>query len=399
MYVFDYSRRIKRFQDSLKSEGVGCAIVIHPANIRYLTGFWGYAARAEYFEPRRIICVVVPQTGRPLLVVPKIELTFAQAATDGLDLQIEHHCEVSVPGERKDGWGIVREFIERTAFRNEPVSVEKAILSPRSYAPIEEYLDGFRLVESSEVLERHRSVKDPVEVRLHRACGHLAAEMFEVQLAAVKEGGYREYEVAMKGWAHTVHACAACIQSETPNKHHVDSPIGMSAQILTSGPRLNRAHGIASTRMIEATDLVAVDLCRVPFLLGLRTGFGRIIAQRPLTSTEEDINASIRRAYDSALEVCRPGAIASDVNQVVTDSLVGAGLGPYIVHGCGRTFGVEAEIKLAEGNTKKLEADMIVSIEPSVYMDGFQSRIESSFRITDGKPELLTPVHEGMICI
>ena len=105
------------------------------------------------------------------------------------------------------------------------------------------------------------------------------------------------------------------------------------------------------------------------------------------------------RAYDAALEVCRPGAVASDINQVVTDTLVSAGLGPYIVHGCGRAFGFEMEIKFQEGNTRTLEADMVVSIEPSVYMDGFQSRIESSLRITHDKPELLTPIHEGMIRI
>jgi Xaa-Pro dipeptidase len=399
MYIFDHEKRIKRYQDSLKAEGVGCAVVMLPANVRYLTGFWGYAARAEYFEPRRLLCVVVPQRGRPLLVVPKIERTFAQAATEGLDLQIEHHCEVSVKGERKDGWGIVREFIAQLGGLNEPVSVEKPHLTVRAYRALEEGLEGLRLVESSEAIERHRAIKDPIEIKLHRASGLLAAEMFEVELAAIKEGGYREYEVALKGWEHNVKACACCIQSETPNKHHVDSPIGMSAQLLTSGPRLNRAHGTASTRMIERSDIVAIDLCRVPFLLGFRTGFGRVIAQRSLTSAEKDIDAAVKKAYDAALEVCRPGAVASDVNQVVTDTLVDAGLGPYIVHGCGRTFGVEAEMKLSEDNRRMLEADMIVSIEPSIYMDGYQSRIESTFRITPDKPELLTPIREGVILI
>lgn len=399
MYIFDHEKRIRRYQDSLKAEGVGCAVVMQPANVRYLTGFWGYATRAEYFEPRRLLCVVVPQRGRPLLVVPKIERTFAQAATNGLDLKIEHHCEVSVDGERKDGWGIVREFIAQTGFQSEPVSVEKASLTARSFRALEEGLDGLRLIESSDTIERHRSVKDPVEIEVHRASGHLAARMFEVELAAIKEGGYREYEVAMKGWAHNVEACAHCIMSETPNKHDVDSPIGMSAQLLTSGPRLNRAHGTASTRMIERSDIVAIDLCRVPFLLGFRTGFGRVVAQRPLTSTEEDINAIVKKSYDAALDLCRPGAVASDINQAVTDTLVSGGLGPYIVHGCGRTFGVESEMKLSEDNKRTLEADMIVSIEPSVYMDDYQSRIESTFRITHGKPELLTPIHEGVIRI
>lgn len=59
MYIFDHKKRIKRLQESLKIAGTGTAVVVLPSNIRYLTGFWGYAARAEYFEPRRLICLVV----------------------------------------------------------------------------------------------------------------------------------------------------------------------------------------------------------------------------------------------------------------------------------------------------------------------------------------------------
>lgn len=168
--------------------------------------------------------------------------------------------------------------------------------------------------------------------------------------------------------------------------------------MLTSGPRLSRAHGTASTRMIEPSDMVAIDLCRVPYLLGYRTGFGRVIAQRPLTSAEEDINAVVKKAYDAAVDICRPGVPASDLDVVVRDTFMSAGLGPYMMHRCGRTLGSESpEIPIAEGNQRALEADMIISIEPSIYMDGFQSRIESTFRITDEKPELLTPIHEGLI--
>jgi Xaa-Pro dipeptidase len=398
MYKFNHEKRILRFQESLKAEGVGFAVVMRPANVRYLTGFWGYATRAEYFEPMRLLCVVVPQQGRPLLVVPKIERSFAEAATDGLDIQIESHVQWSSPGERRDSWGIVRDFLVKSGGQNKSVSVERPHLTDKAYRALEEGLEGYSLVESSEAIERHRDIKDPDEIKLHRACGHLAAQMFEVELAAIKEGGYREYEVALKGWEHNVRACAACIQDETLNKHYVDSPIGPGAQLLTSGPRLSRAHGTASTRMIEPSDMVAIDLCRVPYLLGYRTGFGRVIAQRPLTSAEEDINAVVKKAYDAAVDICRPGVPASDLDVVVRDTFMSAGLGPYMMHRCGRTLGSESpEIPIAEGNQRALEADMIISIEPSIYMDGFQSRIESTFRITDEKPELLTPIHEGLI--
>ena len=47
MYEFDYAGRTRRFQNVLAAKGVGCGIVTKAANVRYLSGFWGYASRAE----------------------------------------------------------------------------------------------------------------------------------------------------------------------------------------------------------------------------------------------------------------------------------------------------------------------------------------------------------------
>jgi Xaa-Pro dipeptidase len=400
MYEFDFAGRLSRYQESLRNEGIDYGIVMQPGNIRYLTGFWGYATRAEYFEPGRLICLTVPQNGTPLLVVPKIERTFAEAATKGVPLTIEHHVEWASQNDSQDSWGLVRNYIKREGHGTGRVSIEKAHLTEKAWRPFAEKFDEFTVVDSSDTLVRQQDVKDEVELRLFEASGALAASMFQVELEAIKRGGLRECDVAMLGLEHNVRACAECIGSSTHNELYVDSPIPLGAQLLTSGPRLNRSHGTASTRLIEPTDIVAIDLCRTPFLLGYRIGFGRIIAQRPLDSSEQDINATVRKSYDTAVSMCRPGTVVSDIDVAVRTVLQDGGLGPYIMHRSGRTLGTEPiGIPIAEGVQRKLEADMVLSIEPSVYMDGFQSRIESTFRVTADGPQLLTPVAEQMITI
>src|SRR5688572_26364405 len=99
MATFDYQGRIARYQESLAEAGAACGLVLKPANVRYLTGFYGYATRAEYSEPRRLICLVVPARGRPLLVVPKIEFVFARRATAPLGLDVRRHVEWKEEGE------------------------------------------------------------------------------------------------------------------------------------------------------------------------------------------------------------------------------------------------------------------------------------------------------------
>lgn len=400
MYEFDFEGRLRRYQATLREEGVDFAIIMQPGSLRYLTGFWGYATRAEYFEPGRLICLTVPQNGTPLLVVPKIERAFAEAATKRVPLNIDHHVEWSSQEDSGDAWELVRSFIQKEGRSDARVSIDKSMLTEKARLPFEEKFQNFSVVANSGSLERQQDIKDDVELRLYEASGTLVASMFQVELEAIKQGGLRECDVAMLGLQHNVRACAEVIESETHNELYVDSPIGLGAQLLTSGPRLNRSHGTASTRVIEPTDIVAIDLCRVPFLLGYRLGFGRIIAQRPLDSTEQDINATVKKSYEVGVSMLRPGTIMSDIDVAVRSVLVEGGLGPYIMHRTGRTLGTELiGIGIAEGVKRKLEADMVLAIEPSVYMDGFQSRIESTFRITDDGPQLLTHVPERMITI
>src|SRR3954468_15627851 len=112
MVEFDYVARTRRFQEALKAKRLSCALVMRAANVRYLTGFWGYATRAEYSEPRRLICLVVPRQGKPLIIVPKIEHDFARPATRGLPIEVRRHVEWTEDGETEDSWGIARDYLK-----------------------------------------------------------------------------------------------------------------------------------------------------------------------------------------------------------------------------------------------------------------------------------------------
>jgi Xaa-Pro aminopeptidase len=126
--------------------------------------------------------------------------------------------------------------------------------------------------------------------------------------------------------------------------------------------------------------------------LGYRLGLGRVITPRPLTSEEEDIEATMQRAFRVALSVLRPGVVCSEVEGSIRAVLVDAGLAPYIAHRNGRGVGIEMvelpEIK--EGVSIKLEAGMVLGIEPSIYREGFAARVENTVLITPDGPEVLT---------
>ena len=393
MYDFDYVGRTRRFQSVLAAKGVSCALVMKAANIRYLTGFWGYATRAEYSEPRRLICVVVPQKGKPLLIVPKIEHDFARAATRGLPIEIRRHVEWSEAGETEDSWGIARDYLRELGNASGKVAFERQNLTAKAIQAIEESFDKGSFVDSSGWLDEARSIKDDVEIALLKRCAEICVEQYELQVRALPEKRWREYELAMRGYEHVVQRCA-----EALDHTDVNSPIGESVQLITSGHRLARAHGSASCKHIEPNDIVALDYCRVPYLLGYRMAMGRIVSLRKLTSEEKDIDAITSKAYEVGVSMVRPGASCSDIDFAIRQVLVDGKLGPYVVHRNGRGFGIEGveipEIKV--GTTDVLKAGMVLSIEPSIYREGFASRVENALLVTADGAQLLTKAPTGI---
>src|SRR3546814_12424809 len=83
-----------------------------------------------------------------------------------------------------------------------------------------------------------------------------------------------------------------------------------------------------------SSDVCSSDL--VPYVLGYRIGMGRVVTQRRLTSEEEEIEATIQRAYQVGLSCVRPGATCSEVDSAIRAVLVESGLAEYVVHRNGR---------------------------------------------------------------
>ena len=388
MVTFDYHARIARYQESLAKLGAACGLVLKPANVRYLCGFWGYATRAEYSEPRRLICLVVPARGRPLLAVPKIEFVFARRATAALGLEVRRHVEWKEEGETEDSWGIVRSFLRENGVSGGRVSVEREYLAHRAWTALDAAFAGFELTNTSGLIEQMRMIKDAAEIQLMRRCGEVAVGQLETEIAAIARGGYREYEIALIGWEYVVRRCAEVMEG-----NEVNSPIGEGVQLVTSGPRLAMSHGSASARRIAPDDVVMMDFCRVPYLLGYRIGMGRVVTQRRLTSEEEDIDATIQQAYRVGLSLVRPGVTCTEIDATIRSVLVKGGLAEFVVHRNGRGLGIESvelpEIK--EGIETPLQAGMVVSIEPSIYRDGFAARVEDTMVVTNDGPDILTP--------
>jgi Xaa-Pro aminopeptidase len=114
-----------------------------------------------------------------------------------------------------------------------------------------------------------------------------------------------------------------------------------------------------------------------------------------------------RDAYDAVLEAqlggvaaVRAGVTGGDVDEAARAVLRSAGLDKWFTHSTGHGVGLEIHEgpRLAAKQTQALEAGMVVTIEPGIYIPGkFGVRIEDMVLVTAKGAEILTPCTKAWI--
>jgi Xaa-Pro aminopeptidase len=385
-----YKARVSGTQAELARRGLDCMVVIKPEHVRYLSGVWGYSTRPEYASPRRLVALVVPAKGDPVLIVPKIELNFASRRTWLRD--VRHHVEWSPQaGEVFGGLELLDIVLKEKGLARGRAGAELGFISARLYGMLCDTLPGLKFEEASSVIEALRVIKAPEEIEIMRISGRMAVAELQEEFRAIR-AGVREYEIAQRGRAEATRLHAEYMIEHEDNPLPIDHPINDGLQILTSNERLDMVHAPASTRMLSEGDVVLLDFCRIPQLYGYRIGFSRNAALRPLTAPEQEMYDIVNHSYDAALAVLKPGLPAEGPDLVAREILGKAGLVDSFVHRTGRGVGLEGVEgpEIGAGDKTILRPGMVVTVEPSIYYQGFAVHVEDTYLITSDGYERLT---------
>jgi Xaa-Pro dipeptidase len=383
-----YEARLRAVQAQLAARGMDGLVVVKPEHVRYLSGVWGYSTRPEYAMPRRLIAIVVPQRGEPTLVVPKIELIFARRRTWIAD--VRHHVEWRQAGEVFGGLALLHGVLKEKSLLGGRIGLELGFISAKLHALLCGEIPTAKFEDASGLVEEIRMIKSPEEIEIMRIGGRMAVNELKAEVAAIRSG-VREYELAMRGRDEATRQ-AAQYTRESNSDLPLEHPLIDGFQIITSGPRLDMVHALASTRRISEGDVVLLDFCRIPQLEHYRIGFSRNAALRDLSKREAEMFAVTMEAYRRAVEILRPGVRAEEPDLVAREVLDKAGLGETYVHRTGRGVGLEGveRPEIGAGDDTELRPGMVVTIEPSVYYPDFAAHVEDTFLITESGCECLT---------
>jgi Xaa-Pro dipeptidase len=339
------------------------ALFVAPGtSLYYFTGIrWGGS--------ERLLALVIPRTGDPIVVVPGFE-------EGRLREKLHFPAEVRVWQEDESPTKIAAAALSDRGIRTGHIGVEETAAFTfvdhlRAAAP------GFAFASADAVAIACRGHKSAHELELMRLACEATFDVFRAVFASLKEGMSQEDigKLVEGGFSKMGLRGGALVL------------LGASAAL---------PHGTIKPQKLKDDDVVLIDGgCTVEGYESdvTRTGiFGK--APEKVARVYE----IVRRAQDAALDAARAGRLSGTVDDAARKVVIDAGYGPdykFFTHRLGHGIGLDGHEHpyLVRGSKTLLEPGMTFSNEPGIYIPGeFGLRCEDDMVIAaDGPAQLLTP--------
>ena len=345
-----YAGRMRAAAAAAADAGLAGLVITPGYDLRYLIG-----SRAQTFE--RLTALVLPASGEPTVVVPRMELAaLRESAVTELGLTVRDW----VDGE--DPYRLVAE-----AFGAGPVATAVTDSMPALHLlPLADVLGSVPVLATG-VMRKLRMIKDAAEIEALRKAG-AAIDRVHARVPGFLVPGRTEAEVS------------ADIAEAIVGEGH--SEVGFI--IVGSGPNGADPHHECSERQLVAGDVVVVDIGG-PYEPGYNSDSTRTYSLGEPAGDVAQRYSVLQRAQAAAVAAVRPGVTAEQIDAAARDVLAAEGLAEVFVHRTGHGIGlsVHEEPYIIGGNDLPLEEGMAFSVEPGIYFVGeWGARIEDIVIVT-----------------
>ena len=348
--------RLRAVRQALADVPLDAALLTHPVNIGYVTGFTGSTAYALMTRDEAVLITDPRYTLRARQECPH----FAIAEASGSGSYGEALSKALA------AWPTLR----RLGFEAAHVSVAQWQKFTAAHpAPLE-------WVPTESLVEAGRAVKDAGEVDAIRRAIAVAEAAF-VELRPLLKPGALERDLALALDTAMRRGGADAAAFET---------------IVASGPQGARPHHTPNSRALETGDFVTIDWGAS--VGGYCSDITRTVVLGEPTPRQREVYDAVREAQARAIAAIRPGRTGKEIDSVAREYLAAQGLGEAFGHGLGHALG--REVHDGPGLSPRMEGfvlapGMVQTVEPGVYLEGWGGlRLEEDVLVTPDGCEVLT---------
>ena len=313
------------------------AMIVHNFNnIYYLSGYM----------PTSFAFLVISEN--PIIYVAKMDMEIANKTS-------------SIKIEEFKSFSELNKILKKQAKK---IAIEKDL-------PVDIYkkFEEFELNTES-YINQERAVKSDDEInKINEALNIAHKSLLELNPREKQEEGLTEWETAYElGYLMRKNGC----QKES------------FETIVASGANSSLPHALVSSKKLDPHILIDYG-CKYEGYCSDTT------RTYPNTEKEEEIFNIVLDAYNSALKTVKNGIKASDVDKKARDIITEYGYGDKFIHSTGHSLGLDIHESpnISSKDDTILENNMIITIEPGIYLEGeFGVRIEDTV-LVKGKGKVL----------
>ncbi len=348
--MYCYEKRQCEVRCWLNENRLDAIVVSSPSNVRYLSGFTGEGH------------LVLTRDGGAICTDGRYKVQ-AHDETEGLAIELSSNGHL----------GGVIEYL--TTQHSELCSFDEQVVTYAGYRKLCSSLGEASLRPGSGVIEQLRMVKEEAEIAQMRAAAAIVDAAFD-SLVDELTPGMTERDVAFELDRRILQGGADGIAFNT---------------IVAAGPSAACPHATPGSRKLTEGDMVKFDVGAR--LNGYCSDMTRTVFLGDPDEKLRAVYGTVKRAQQAACAAVRVGALCSDLDALAREIIADAGYGENFVHSLGHGVGLDVHElpHLSSRSTTELQAGMVVTVEPGIYIEGWGGvRIEDLVVVRAGDCEVLT---------
>ena len=338
-----YKARLKRVRAAVRENGADGLIISDPSDIAYLTPFGGEAS----------IALVLPRT---LVIVSDRRFEEELESVKGLARVVmrEGAIEEAVAGVLGDQSDM------KFAFQAGKMTVA-------AHKALAKRVGAKRLVPTTGLTLKVRAIKD------------------ELEIASIKKA----VSIQQRALTQLLHD-GVVGKSESQLAADLEHSLrGLGAEgaafdiIMAAGPNSAKPHARPGAPKVKKNSVLLIDWGAT--VHGYRSDMTRTFGLGKWPKEISKVYDIVLEAYQAGVAAVEPGARCADVDEAARSVIRDAGYGKQFGHSLGHGIGLDVHEMpgLSSRSDMTLEAGMIVTIEPGIYLPGLGGvRLENDILVT-----------------
>jgi Xaa-Pro aminopeptidase len=323
--------RLDKLRQAMKQNGLDGVFIYSKENRRYLSGFTGSTG------------YIVISGNKAVFITDFRYIEQAQEQCAGYEI-IDHKGSL---------YDVINKTAESLGIKK--LGIEDGFMTVSFYETMKNSLSNIELTSLKDIMENIRIIKDDNEIECIAKAADYGDMAFEHIINYIKPGmTERQVELELDYFIKKISG----------------NPMSFEA-IVVSGIRSSLPHGEPSDKVINNGEFLTLDFGCV--YNGYCSDMTRTVFVGKANDEHKKIYSIVLRAQNEALKYIKAGIPAKDVDKIARDIITNEGYGERFGHGLGHGVGlaVHEEPRVGVMGTRTLEAGMIITDEPGIYIPDF----------------------------